>query len=184
MSFEPLIERLNEIAAELDKQVPDVALVQSFNELQADFLQRVFVDGEDSDNKKLGNYSTKESYYSRSKFIQQAKFKPQGKGGQTEFKTVTRPRKTMYIETGYKGLRDLQGRPVDKVNLDYTGSLKRAYRVFKFGNSVLFGQNDEMEHKKIKGLTDKYGEFQELTEQESQTLKNSIGENVKLIIAK
>ena len=182
--FQAVTERLNEIAKTLDEQVPDVALVQSFNELQAEYLQRVFVDGVQSDGSKIGSYSARPNYFGSKAFIQQSKFKPIGKNGETKFKTVTKPRKSMYLKNGYKELRDIQGRPVNTINLDYTGSLKRAYRVFKFGDSVLFGQNDSEEHKKIEGLTERFGEFQELTQTEVDNLKASIGQNVALILKK
>lgn len=183
MAFEQLSERLNEIAKKLDEAVPEVALVQSFVELQGDFLQRVFVDGTATDGSKIGQYSTKEEYFSKSQFVKTGAFKPIGKNGDTKFKTVTRPRKSMYLKQGYKEFRDIQGRPTNTVNLDLSGSLKRAYRVFKFGDSVLFGQNDEFEHKKIEGLTDRFGEWQGLTQEEIDRLKESIPEQISIILS-
>ncbi len=183
MAFEDLYTRLQEIATKLDEQVPEVAVVQTMTELQGDFLQRVFVDGEASDGSKIGQYSTKENYFTQPQFVQKAKFKPIGKNGDTKFKVVTRLRKSMYLKQGYKEFRDIQGRPTNFVNLDFTGSLKRAYRVFKFGDTVLFGQNESMESDKIQGLTDRFGEWQGLTQQEIDKVKTSLPENIKLIIA-
>jgi hypothetical protein len=40
-----------------------------------------------------------------------------------------------------------------------------------------------MEHKKIEGLTDKFSEFQTLTPQEVEQLKNSLEEGVKIVIS-
>jgi hypothetical protein len=182
MAFEQLTERLNEIAKKLDEAVPEVALVQSFTELQADFLQRVFVDGTASDGSKIGDYSTKPEYFTKNQFVKTAAFKAQGKNGDTKFKTVTRPRTSMYLKGGYKEFRDVQGRPTNTVNLDLSGSLKRAYRVFKFGDSVLFGQNDTEEHKKIEGLTDRFGEWQSLTQEEIDNLKATIPEQIAIIL--
>lgn len=182
MAFEQLSERLNEIAKKLDEAVPEVALVQSFTELQADFLQRVFVDGDNSSGSKIGDYSTKPEYFTKSQFVKTAAFKAIGKNGETKFKTVTRPRKSMYLNSGYKEFRDIQGRPTNTVNLDLSGSLKRAYRVFKFGDSVLFGQNDTEEHKKIEGLTERFGEWQSLTQEEIDRLKASIPEQISIVL--
>ena len=88
----------------------------------------------------------------------------------------------MYLKGGYKEFRDVQGRPTNTVNLDLSGSLKRAYRVFKFGDSVLFGQNDTEEHKKIEGLTDRFGEWQSLTQEEIDNLKATIPEQIAIIL--
>lgn len=210
--FDAVTKRLEEIATTLDQQVPDVALVQSFIDLQAEFLQRVFVDGVNSKGKKFGTYSEEPSYYTKDQFIQKARFKAQGKDSSEDSKTgvnrqktqvfniVTRKktsiavkstkgggmteRKSMYLPKGYKEFRDIQGRPTGHVNLNFSGSLEGAFRVFKFGDSVLFGQNDEFEHKKIEGLEKKYGEFQQLTKQEIDNLKARIGNEVALILRK
>ena len=182
MAFEQLTERLNDISRKLDEAVPKVALVQSFVELQADFLQRVFVNGTASDGSKIGNYSTNPEYFTKNQFVKTGAFRPQGKNGDTKFKTVTRPRTSMYLKDGYKEFRDIQGRPTNTVNLDLSGSLKRAYRVFKFGDSVLFGQNDTEEHKKIEGLTDRFGEWQSLTQEEVERLKESIPEQISIVL--
>lgn len=183
MAFADLSQYLQNIADKLDAQAVDVAVVQSMQELQGDFLQRVFVQGLDSNNSELGTYSEKPNYYSKEQFVRKSSFKAQGKNGDTAFKVVTRPRKTMYLPQGYKQLREVQARPTDKVNLDYSGSLKNAYRVFKFGSSVVFGQNDAVEHKKIEGLTEKYGDFQTLTDEEKKRYVEYLGEEIKLVIA-
>lgn len=183
MAFADLSAYLQNIANNLDSQAVDVAVVQSMGELQANFLKRVFVDGEDSNNQQLGEYSEKPKYFSKEQFVRKSAFKGQGKDGSTTFKVVTRPRKSMYLPQGYKQLRQIQARPTEKVNLDYSGSLKNAYRVFKFGESVVFGQNDTMEHKKIEGLTERFDEFQTLTDFEVQQLKNDLADGVKIIIA-
>lgn len=183
MAFADLSSYLQNIANNLDSQAVDVAVVQSMTELQANFIQRVFVEGEDSNNQLLGTYSEKPNYYTKEQFVRKSAFKGQGKDGSTTFKVVTRSRKSMYLPQGYKQLRQIQARPTDKVNLDYSGSLKNAYRVFKFGSSVVFGQNDTMEHKKIEGLTERFDEFQTLTDFEVEQLKNDLADGVKIIIA-
>lgn len=183
MAFSDLSEYLQNIANKLDEQAVDVAVVQSMGELQGDFLQRVFVEGENSDGGKIGTYSEEPSYYTKESFVRKSAFKPKGKSGETAFKVVTRPRKSMYLEKGYKELRQIQSRPTNYVNLDYSGSLKNAYRVFKFGNAVLFGQNDAVEHQKIEGLTDKFGDFQTLTQAEKTRYAEYLSNEVKLIVS-
>jgi hypothetical protein len=204
MAFEQLTERLNEIAKKLDEAVPEVALVQSFVELQADFLSRVFEQGLNSQNEKIGEYDDSPAYFSKDEFINKGAFRPQGKDPDNENKATTQfirvsniatkktrklaikkdfsERLSMYLPKGYKEFRDIQGRPTAYVNLKFSGSLERAYRVFKFGDSVLFGQNDTEEHKKIEGLTDRFGEWQSLTQEEVERLKESIPEQIAIIL--
>lgn len=212
MAFADLSARLQEIADNLDSQAVDVAVVQSMTELLGDFKQRVFVDGLNSKNSKLGTYSTEPSYYTKDQFVRKSAFKPQGKDPDENSKTGvirtttavfdinTRKKKrvavkktsgggmtertSMYLKQGYKELRQIQERPTAYVNLDYSSSLNKAYRIFKFGNAVLMGQNDAMEHKKIEGLTAKYGDFQTLTQEEKTRYAEYLGEEVKLIISK
>lgn len=204
MAFEQLTERLNEISKKLDEAVPEVALVQSFVELQADFLIRVFEQGLNSKNQKIGRYSTKPAYFTKDQFVDKGAFKPQGKDPKdsnkatsmrvsyTDLETKKKKRLSvkkdysarlsMYLPKGYKEFRDIQGRPTAYVNLDLSNSLKLAYRVFKFGDSVLFGQNDTEEHKKIEGLTDRFGDWQSLTQEEVERLKESIPEQISIVL--
>lgn len=210
MAFSDLSDKLQEIADRLDAQAVDVAVVQSMTELLGDFKQRVFVDGLDSEGNKLGTYSEKPNYYTKDQFVRKSAFKAQGKDSDENSKTgVIRTttavynintqkkksiavkktsgggmteRTSMYLPQGYKEFRQIQGRQTEFVDLDYSGSLNKAYRVFKFGDTALMGQNDAFEHKKIEGLTDKYGDFQSLTDEEKKRYAEYLGEQVKLIV--
>lgn len=92
------------------------------NEMLAEVKNRIVLDGKGSNNAPIGQYSTKSAYFGREAFDKQGAFKPQGKFG------ARKDAKTMYIPTGYKGLRDVQGKPSDKINENYTGSTLAAYQ--------------------------------------------------------
>ena len=89
MSFELLSERLAEIASNLDAKMPDIIATQSMVELEAEWKDRVFGEGKNSDNQNIGTYSAKPEYFSKSKFIRKAAFKPIGKTGK---KTKHKPK--------------------------------------------------------------------------------------------
>lgn len=74
--------------------------------------------------------------------------KVEGIGEVTEFKA----RKSMYLPDGYKELRSIQGRPSDRVNLTYTGSLMASYQLQAKRGSVLLGLTDEQSAKIREGL--------------------------------
>jgi hypothetical protein len=176
MSFELLSERLQEIASNLDAKMPDIIATQSMVELEAEWKDRVFAEGKNSDGQNIGTYSTKPEYFSKSKFIRKAAFKPIGKTGK-------KTKSTMFLVGGYNQFRDIQGRETSNVNLKFSGSMESAFRVYKFGSEVLFGNADEFEHKKVEGNTDRFGEWSGLTEREKEFLKESIIKEA-IIVAK
>ena len=175
MGFEVLSERLAEIARNLDEQFPTTIAMQSMIELQGEWLDRI-ARGENSDNQPIGVYSTKANYFSKDKFARAKAFKPIGKTGK---KTKT----TMYLQGGYNQFRDINQRETPEVNLKFSGSMLGAFRVYKFGSEVVFGNADALEHKKVEGNTDRFGEWSALTEGEKEFLKEAIVDKA-IIVAK
>lgn len=180
MSFQDLQLHLQEVAKKLDDQMPEVLEVQIMHELEAEWKERIFGNGLNSDGSKIGEYSTNPSYYTKEAFIRTTAFKPQGKINKGNFKNG-KQRKSMFLVGGYSEFRKIQGRQNEFVNLKYSGSLERAFRVYKFGNSVLFGNASEPEHLKFTGMEDKFGEFGSLSETEKTILKESIAEHATII---
>jgi hypothetical protein len=176
MSFELLSERLQEIARNLDDKMPDIIATQSMVELQGEWLDRIALYGKNSDNKDIGTYDKKPEYFSKSKFIRKAAFKPIGKTGK-------KTKSTMFLQGGYNQFRDIQDRETPNVNLKFSGSMLGAYRVYKMGNEVLFGNADLLEHKKTEGNTKRFGEWSALTEGEKEFLKEQIIKEA-IIVAK
>lgn len=176
MSFEILSDRLIEIARNLDAKMPNIIATQSMVEFEAEWKDRVFNKGENSVGESIGTYSTKPNYFSKNEFIRKNAFKPIGK-------TKKKTKSTMFLQGGYNEFRDIQGRETPKVNLKFSGSMERAFRVYKFGSEILFGNADKLEHLKVEGNTDRFGEWSNPTLQEQEMLKESII-NEAIIIAK
>lgn len=184
-SFNDIYLHLNGIAKDLDSKMPSLIATTAMVELEAVWKERIFDRGEKTDGSKIGNYSTEPAYYSKDQFIRKSAFKAQGQKGFkgekiTYNKTTgtakiskTNP-KTMFLQGGYSEFRDIQGRETKHINLKYSGSEERAFRVYKFGNEVVFGNADEMENKKITGQEEKLGEIFDLSLAEQEFLNKEI----------
>lgn len=181
MSFEALSIHLQDIARQLDEQMPDVGVVQAMNELEAEWKDRVFGRGENADGGEIGQYSTDPAYYSRAAFIRGNAFMPNGKNSSEKTFKNGKPRKSMYLPLGYAELRSIQGRQVDRVNLKYGGSLERAFRVYKFGSEVLFGNADAAEHQKVIGNEERFGDWASLQESEKDYLRTQLADQAIII---
>ncbi len=139
--------------------------------------ERIFEDGKNASNAKIGNYSTEEMYAGVSKFNNNGAFRPQGKSEYgKKRKTVTvfdvktkkkksvavtkqyRERKTMFLKNGYKELRAIQGYESSFVNLQYTGDLMTDFtKVKPIGEKVIVSVSRGINDKKIQGLENRYG---------------------------
>lgn len=171
--YEALISRLEGISKKLDAAGVDVICVAAMTELEAQHKQRIFAEGKDSTNAPIGKYSTKSAYYTKDSFIRTGAFKAQGKENKGAFKNG-KERKSMFLQGGYSEFRDIQGRQNNTVNLKFSGSLERSFRVVKFGDDTLYGTTDAHESEKFEGLTEKYGSVFPLTDEEKLFLKSEI----------
>ncbi len=94
-----------------------------------DVRMRVFTTGKDSADSKIGDYSTKPSYFA-SKGIGKG-LSPRGKTGRTKFKNG-RALKTRYFADGYSGWKTAIGRnTLGSVNLNLSGSMRNNFQLFK-----------------------------------------------------
>ena len=200
-SFNDIYLHLNGIAKDLDSKMPSLIATTAMVEFEAMWKERVFDRGEKKDGSKIGEYSDTPSYYSESQFIRKSAFKAQGKddvgfddkgkkkkrlsfniidsySGKNKqiayVKSTGLNRTSMFLPGGYSEFRDIQGRETKYINLKLTGSEERAFRVYKFGNEVVFGNADEMENKKIEGQEDRFDEVFGPNESEQQFLNERI----------
>jgi len=88
---------------------------------------RIFVEGKDESESKIGDYSTKGIYLSDSFIATLPKVQAtrKGKTGKSKFKDG-REHKTTYFE-GWKGVRDEAGRQTAKVDLSFIGDLQSEF---------------------------------------------------------
>lgn len=159
-------------------------LVPNANELLANIKNRIMVDGKNTAGAEIGQYSTKPMYATKEQFVKKSSFKPLGQRGfkgerivpgakKGEFKVKKTPPKSMYLEQGYKQLRSIQGRPVDKMNYNYTGDTMLGYQLAAVNNTVLLGMVNEQSSKVRKGLEAKRGKaFYPGSEELAQFKKN------------
>lgn len=124
---------LKDLKAELRRQQKelnsgrDKALRTAALTVNAEVARRIFVDGKAQEG-DIGSYSTKPMLVSRSAFAKKSAFK---KEKWIKFPTSSKAVPVMELKGGYKQLRAIQGRPTNKVNLDYTSETKK-----DFENSV------------------------------------------------
>lgn len=155
-AFTPVEKRLTEIKDNLDRAMPDIIAQAIMIEAMAMHKERIFDKGLRTDGTDIGTYSVEPAYFAKSKFIRQGAFVPKGKPNKDGQQRTT---KTMYISTGYSGLRDIQGRKTDKKNLKYSGSLEANLNVVQDVNSVKYGTTDPDESIKFNALEDQYEAF-------------------------
>lgn len=112
---------------------------------EAELKRRIFNDGLAADGSRIGQYSTKPGNYGEKSFIVRSAFKPPPN------------RKTVHIPTGYKGLRQLNGRQVGYVDLSYTGSLMQSIRTVVGASGAIVAIEDEKEIAIAEGNEERYG---------------------------
>lgn len=136
-------ERILQLPGRIAQDLPSTVIVPAANELLARIKNRIVLEGQDSNGNKIGTYSTKPAYYSREQFDRRSSFSARGKNSRNDFSNG-RQRKTMYMPSGYKQLRDLQGKPNDKMYLDYSGSTMLAYQQSLNEKEVLQGMTTKL----------------------------------------
>lgn len=125
--------------------------------VQTLYRERLYGNGVDGDNTKIGAYSTKEMYASKKVFKNKGGFRAQGKKSKKPFANGNE-RKSMYLNQGYKQLRQVQGYESGYVNLHYSGDLFTDTSGLKIdGESVVVKVSRKINQQKISGLSDKYG---------------------------
>lgn len=148
MRLEDLPARLEEIKNKVIEQGKTRVVAAGATAMKAEMVDRIFNRGEDANGSKIGDYSTKEAYYSKEDFVRKSAFKAGGKGGKSKTKTP----KSMYLKDGYKEFRDIQGRKTDTMNFKLTGSLEKSINVVKDNEDIVIAITDDHESKKRQGL--------------------------------
>jgi hypothetical protein len=124
------------------RRISQVAAIQVI----AEYKQRIFFNGLDSNGSAIGQYSVNPFYINPLSLttVSAGGIKPEGKNGNTVFKNGN-PHKTKYLTQGYRQLRDLTGRQSETVDLNFSGSLFQSIKVTESGlNSAITYTNDEL----------------------------------------
>lgn len=157
-TFEELPNLLLEIQKRLINEISGAALTHGANELVGEMRKRIFSKGLDSSGNQIATgYSSTPTYVPKKVFIREGSFTAQGKENKGNFKNGNE-RKTMYLEHGYKELREVQGRQTSFVDIRYSGSLEKSIETLREDeNNVVVAITDGLESTKRKGLEDNYG---------------------------
>ena len=124
------------------RRISQVAAIQVI----AEYKQRIFLNGLDSNGSAIGQYSVNPFYINPLSLTTVAAdgVIPEGKNGQKVFKNGN-PHKTKYLTQGYKQLRQLTDRNSETVDLNFSGSLFQSIKVTESGIvSAVTYTNDSM----------------------------------------
>lgn len=185
---------VNSLSGDLTEQM----IVPPASRLLGNIKNRVQRDGKNSQGQNIGQYSEKAMYANRKQFKKTGAFKAQGQNGFKGEKVVTKGKgknktysiskstpKSMYLQHGYKQLRDIQGMPTDIVNFTYRGDLLLDYKMVASNQKVLLGLSSEKQVKKRKGLEAKFGEVLPAMKSEIREYVEEVNEiHTELIIKK
>jgi hypothetical protein len=118
--------------------------------------QRIFVDGQNSQNTGIGSYNTTDPLYVNPANAPK-KFPTKGKTGKSRFKNG-KPHKTGYFKS-YSSFRQAQGRQTAVVDLRLSGMLFRDYAssLLRLDNKWIAGVKNKENAGKINGAIKKYG---------------------------
>lgn len=155
MTLEEYNQHLERISEQAYERAIMGAMFSSAGRLLGTIQNRIIQRGEATDGSKLKAYSTTSGYYTKEQFVKESAFKPQGKREVGNF-INGKVRKSMFLQNGYKELRDIQGRPTDRTNLFYSGDTMRAYVIGRKENSIQLGFNNDMASKIRKGHEERY----------------------------
>jgi hypothetical protein len=154
MSLNNLLTRIRAVQSVLSAEGTKVRISQvSVTAMTAEYKQRIFTEGLDSNNTAIGSYSTTPFYQNPNKLVgvPTSALKPEGKTGKTVFASTGKPHKTKYLKTGYRELRELVGRQVEKIDLNFSGSLERSVRVIQEGDVAKLRYTSPKEAEKMEG---------------------------------
>lgn len=161
--------RISELVAQQQNEIAEAVIIPAGNLLLASIKNRILQNGIKSDGTMIGTYSTKPMYVSKKQFVKQGAFKPKGQRGfkgervvlqrnykvkkvklkngriveklvpAHKYKVEKKTPKTMYLESGYHELRTIQGMPVDKVIVNYSGETMLSFQLMANGEMVVIG---------------------------------------------
>lgn len=202
MDIDQLISNIDLFKAKVLQAMPGISEEIGLNTIA--LVKRRLIEEEGIPGKK---YSTRPMLATKSQFIVQSAFKQstveqtrfhrdksgkkKAKGGNEKkvvkvklwikFKKATKAVPVMELEGGYEEFRKIQGRPVDKINLSYSGKMWQGTTITAqlsqgYTYITLIGGNNKEAQDKLTWMTLKFGQFLTVNDEE-QKLLTTIFEN-------
>lgn len=169
MDYNEYIKKMTLESKQLSSKLKNIVINQIYNKAFLEFKKRIFEQGLDEDNNKIGIYSEHKIRVSKSKLI-----------NKSSFITVNPKNKTMILQNGYKELRKIQNLEYKFVNLSYSGELANSIRYQIDEDSYTIGFIDPKNSKIGRSLEKKYNKsIFKFSEKEIEDIKQKILETVK-----
>lgn len=131
MTTEQFIQKQNERIAEIVKN--NRPLMKAVYSIVGDQAIRIFQDGKNSNDAKIGSYNSSNPLYVNTSKRAPIKNAPKGKTGQSKFKNGNTHKSTYY--NSYKDFRSKQKRESGFVNLRLTNELQSGFSNVKISTS-------------------------------------------------
>jgi len=131
-------ERLSQLTDDTANRIREREYFVASNRLLATIKNRIQREGKDSSGSVMPDYSTKPAYFSKDAFVKKGSFKPKGKSETGKFKNGN-TRRSMFIDTGYKGLKEVQGMDTKVRTINYSGSTMLSYVIGTTDEAILLG---------------------------------------------
>lgn len=175
-------ERLSQLSNDTANRIREREYFVASNRLLATIKNRIQREGKDSSGGVMPAYSTKPAYFSKDAFVKKGSFKAQGKSAKGSFKNGN-ARRSMFIDTGYKGLKDVQGMDTKVRTINYSGDTMLSYVIGQTDEAILLGFNQRKSSIIRKAQEDKNnGAIFSGTQQEMSEFNKSIVDAEKEII--
>lgn len=153
--------------------------------VEAEHKDRIFVEGKASDGQKIGKYSTKAMYASRSMLegLPKGKFRPRGEVSKKKKFKNGNSRKAMYLQNGYAEFRQVVGRQNGTVDLNLTGTTFGQITTGTKGGKIVYGFTSQRASDIMYGHESRYNkDIVRLTKQELQTSIIAVDKEVTAIL--
>lgn len=175
-----LIKRVIE-TPEIARRISNVAA----NEVIADYKERIFVFGEDSNNNQIGTYSTNPFYINPLTLIGVAADDVKPLEGKTGKKVFASGKKhvTKYLPQGYKQLRELTDRGSQKVDLNFSGSMFLSIKIENDGLNAVIRFTDDRSAQIMEAQEIRFGKtISEPTELERKKGAETASNELRIIL--
>jgi hypothetical protein len=153
---------LANLAAVTAKKRAQLGLEAVLN-LEVDYKRRIFLNGQATNGRRIGKYSTDPMYVSIQGFkdqvgsqVRASALKPKGKDGSSKFRSG-KLKKSRYLGGGYSELRRIVGRQNSYVDLNLTGSTDNSITTGRRAKGAALGYNNLERADLANKLEQKYG---------------------------